>query len=101
VSGLDPGGVPVGLAVMRGLQAKAATLAHENAELRAQVAALRHLVGEAFAEGFQARDPDADAPWLVDWLGSRARARLDVLRGHTHGDDHGIPDAEHTQGSRA
>jgi len=37
---------------------------------------LRHLVGEAFEEGFRARLPDSEEPWLVDWLQSTAKREL-------------------------
>jgi len=38
--------------------------------------ALRRLVGAAYEEGFKARVPDSDEPWLVDWLRSSAKGEL-------------------------
>ena len=40
------------------------------------IEALRHLVGKAFEEGFRARLPERDEPWLVDWLQSAAKTEL-------------------------
>jgi hypothetical protein len=88
--GLQPEGPPadsagaarpdgVGLAVMRALQARCEALGHEKAALAEQVATLRDLVGRAFAEGFRARVPDHDEPWLADWLLSSARTELAQL----------------------
>ena len=41
--------------------------------------ALRKLVSRAFEEGFRARQPDVDEPWLVDWLQSESKRELGHL----------------------
>ncbi|TNF30993.1 MAG: carbamoyl-phosphate synthase large subunit [Deltaproteobacteria bacterium] len=43
------------------------------------IEALRHLVGQAYEEGFRARLPESEEPWLVDWLQSGAKAELGRL----------------------
>jgi hypothetical protein len=75
----QPEGPPLGLAVMRRLQQRTSALEHENQHLRELVQTLRRLVGTAFEEGFRARVPDSDEPWLVDWLQSQSKARLGEL----------------------
>lgn len=72
-------GPPLGLAVMRRLQARVSELEHENMHLHELLREVRGLVGTAFAEGFSARAPDTDEPWLVDWLQSKTKSRLGEL----------------------
>ncbi len=72
----EPSGPPLGMAVLRSLRARVDALEHENANLRELVQTLRRMVGEAFEEGFRARVPDAEEPWLVDWLQSQSKLRL-------------------------
>jgi hypothetical protein len=72
----EPSGPPLGMAVLRSLRARVEALEHENAHLHELVQTLRRLVGDAFEEGFRARAPDTEEPWLVDWLQSQSKARL-------------------------
>jgi hypothetical protein len=64
------------MAVLRSLRARVDALEHENAHLRELVQTLRRMVGDAFEEGFRARVPDTEEPWLVDWLQSQSKSRL-------------------------
>ena len=43
------------------------------------IAHLRGLVARSFEEGFRARAPEAEEPWLIDWLGSDAKRELEAL----------------------
>lgn len=40
---------------------------------------LKSLVPKAFEEGFKRRVPDTEEPWLVDWLQSDTKARLETI----------------------
>jgi len=41
--------------------------------------ALKELVPRAFEEGFKRRVPDAEEPWLIDWLQSDTKRALEPL----------------------
>lgn|GEM_PF-2367768 len=43
------------------------------------VVALRKLVPESFKEGFAKRVPDAEEPWLADWLTSDTKQQLEAM----------------------
>lgn len=89
MSDLSGSGPAAGLAVMRSLQQRVSALEHEQAHLMELIAELRRLVGDAFQEGFKARVPGEDEPWLIDWLQSKSKSRVAELfdrpdDGHDH-----------------
>ena len=47
--------------------------------MRHVIVALKDLVPKAFEEGFRRRAPDQEEPWLVDWLQSETKQRLETL----------------------
>lgn len=47
--------------------------------MRHVIVALKDLVPKAFEEGFRLRVPDTEEPWLIDWLQSETKRRLDVV----------------------
>jgi len=73
---------------LRALEDERDQAVHAVQELFRLVAHLRGLVARSFEEGFRARDPDSDEPWLIDWLASEARQELDrLVPRRAHGED--------------
>lgn len=40
---------------------------------------LKELVPKAFEEGFRRRAPEVEEPWLIDWLQSDVKKRLETI----------------------
>lgn len=47
--------------------------------MRHVIVHMKELVPKAFEEGFRRRMPEAEEPWLVDWLQSDVKRQLDTL----------------------
>ena len=54
-------------------------LLHLAESMRHVIVMLKDLVPKAFEEGFRRRLPDQEEPWLVDWLQSDTKLRLETL----------------------
>ena len=61
------------------LEAELDRMKHAVGALQRLAFALKELVPRAFEEGFRRRIPDTEEPWLVDWLQSETKQRLETL----------------------
>lgn len=61
------------------LEAELDRARHTIAALQRLAFALKELVPRAFEEGFKARVPDGDEPWLIDWLQSESKRALEPM----------------------
>jgi len=61
------------------VRAKYTRLLHLAESMRHVLLQVKDLVPKAFEEGFRRRAPDQEEPWLVDWLQSDTKRRLETL----------------------
>jgi len=67
---------------VRALEAELDRARHAVAAFQRLAFALKELVPRAFEEGFKARVPTTEEPWLIDWLQSESKRALEpMLRG--------------------
>lgn len=61
------------------VRAKYQRLLHLAESMRHVLLQLKDLVPKAFEEGFRRRAPEQEEPWLIDWLQSDTKRRLEAL----------------------
>ena len=76
MSGHDEG---LGALSREELEQRLSQAMHAVGALQRLAFALKELVPKAFEEGFKRRVPDAEEPWLIDWLQSESKRALEPL----------------------